>query len=45
MISQFSESEFREQARQAGALDFVNKEDVVRLAEVVCAASPNPGTV
>ena len=33
VISQFTEMEFREQARQAGAIDFVDKEDVSHLAK------------
>jgi CheY-like chemotaxis protein len=40
VISQFDEPEFREQARRAGAVEFVNKEEVSRLAEIIGA----PGT-
>lgn len=35
VISQFSEPEYRDQARRAGAVDFVNKEDLSQLVEII----------
>jgi len=40
IISQFDEPEFREQARSAGAVEFVNKENVALLAQIIHGASP-----
>ena len=35
VISQFDEPEYREQARKAGAIEFVNKENMARLVEII----------
>ena len=40
VISQFAEPECSEQARQAGAVEFVNKEDMSRLVEIIRSQSP-----
>jgi CheY-like chemotaxis protein len=40
VMSQFSEPEYREQARRAGALDFVNKEEMSRLVEIIRGLPP-----
>lgn len=40
IISQFNEAEYREQARRAGALDFLNKEDLSPLVENIGAQQP-----
>lgn len=35
VISQFDEPEYREQARKAGAVDFVNKENMAHLVSII----------
>jgi CheY-like chemotaxis protein len=35
VISQFTEQEYRDQARKAGAVEFVNKEDMARIVEII----------
>lgn len=35
VISQFTEPEFEAQARQAGAIEFVNKEDMVHVVDLI----------
>ena len=40
VMSQFSEPEYRDQARRAGALDFVNKEDMSHLVEIIRSQPP-----
>lgn len=40
VISQFSDAEYREQAREAGAVEFVNKEDVSLLSKIIRAQLP-----
>ena len=40
VMSQFSEPEYRDQARRAGALDFVNKEDMAHLVEIIRSQPP-----
>jgi len=35
VISQFTEPEFEAQARQAGAIEFVNKEDIVHVVDLI----------
>ncbi len=40
MISQFIELEYFEQVRRAGALEFVNKEDLFRLPIIVQGGNP-----
>jgi CheY-like chemotaxis protein len=35
VISQFTEPEYAERARKAGAVEFVNKEDMARLVELI----------
>ena len=42
VISQFTEPEYREQARQAGATEFLNKEQMPRLAEIIRRPRPQP---
>ncbi len=43
ILSQFNEPEYAELARQAGAMEFVNKENMGRLVEIVCDPSaPQP---
>lgn len=40
VISQFTEPELAEQARRAGAVDFVSKEDMSRLVEIIRRQPP-----
>jgi DNA-binding NarL/FixJ family response regulator len=40
VISQFSDPEYIEQARRAGAIEFVNKEDMAHLVDIVRGGSP-----
>ncbi len=40
VISQFDEPECSDQARRAGAVDYVNKEDMSRLVEIIRRQSP-----
>jgi CheY-like chemotaxis protein len=40
VISQFTDAEYVEQARGAGAVEFVNKEDMSRLVEIIRGQSP-----
>ena len=40
IISQFNELEHRHQALRAGAVDFVDKQDVAQLAERICGPIP-----
>lgn len=40
VISQFTDPEYVEQARQAGAIEFVNKEDMAHLVDIVRGGSP-----
>ena len=35
VISQFDEPEYRDQARKAGAIEFVNKENMAHLVEII----------
>ena len=42
VISQFTDSEYVEQARRAGALEFVNKEDLLRLLEIIRRPQAQP---
>lgn len=41
VISQFTEPELAEQARRAGAVDFVSKEDMSRLVEIIRRQPPH----
>ena len=40
VFSQFTDPEYVEQARRAGAIEFVNKEDMARLVDIVRGQSP-----
>ena len=40
VISQFTDPEYVEQARRAGAIEFVNKEDMAHLVDIVRGRSP-----
>jgi CheY-like chemotaxis protein len=40
VISQFTDPEYVEQARRAGAIEFVNKEDMAHLVDIVRGGSP-----
>jgi len=40
VISQFTEPEYEELARKAGAIEFVNKEDMAHLVDIVRGGSP-----
>ena len=40
VISQFSEPEYRDQARRAGAVEFVSKEDMSQLVDIICSQPP-----
>jgi CheY-like chemotaxis protein len=40
VISQFTDPEYVEQARRAGAVEFVNKEDMAHLVDIVRGRSP-----
>ena len=42
VISQFTDSEYVEQARRAGALEFVNKEDLSRLPQIIRRPQAQP---
>jgi DNA-binding NarL/FixJ family response regulator len=40
VISQFTEPEYEDLARKAGAIEFVNKEDMAHLVDIVRGGSP-----
>jgi CheY-like chemotaxis protein len=42
VISQFTEAEFREQARHAGAVEFLDKEKMSQLTEIIQGHRPQP---
>ena len=42
VISQFTDPEYAEQAKRAGALDFVNKEDLSQLPQIIGSPTDNP---
>jgi len=42
VISQFTEAEYREQAQRAGAVEFLDKEDMSRLVEIIRGQRPQP---